>query len=153
MRALQVPFRVQGGKVGTTTNYDEIVRGQVIDALMTNQGERVFRPHYGCDLQSALFDPRDELERQDAASIVRTRLANANTGPDGRVLLRASIRYVIIETSGVPEAEVDVKISYQSSSVGGESTLTIPLPSSEFFGRTLPGHIEALHDAVPPAPL
>ena len=28
---------------------------------MTNQGERVFRPRYGCDIQAALFDPRDEL--------------------------------------------------------------------------------------------
>ena len=24
---------------------------------MTNQGERVFRPRYGCDIQAALFDP------------------------------------------------------------------------------------------------
>jgi phage baseplate assembly protein W len=145
MRALQVPFRVQGGKVGTTTNYDEIVRGQVIDSLMTNQGERVFRPHYGCDLQSALFDPRDELERQDAASIIRTRLSNS--------VPRCAIRFVLVETSEVPEAQVDVKISYQASTAQGVSTLTIPLPSSEFFGRSLPGHTEQLHQAVPPAPL
>ena len=145
MRALQVPFRVQGGKIGSTINYDEIVRAQVIDALMTNQGERVFRPHHGCDLQSALFDPRDELERQDAASIVRTRLAN--------MVPRCTIKYVIIETSGVPEAQVDVKISYQASSLAGPSLLTVQLPSSEFFGRTLPGHIEQLHDATPAVPL
>ena len=69
MKAISFPFRFVSGNIAATTTYDEIVRGQIIDALMTNQGERVFRPRYGCDIQAALFDPRDELVRRDAAGI------------------------------------------------------------------------------------
>ena len=75
MRLIAIPFRFTAPKVWPLPPpYDEVVRGQVIDALMTNQGERVFRPRYGCDIQSALFDPRDELVRRDAAAIIRKRL-------------------------------------------------------------------------------
>ena len=54
--------------------YEDLVRSQVIDALMTNQGERVFRPRYGCDVQAALFDPTDELVIKDAASRLKQAL-------------------------------------------------------------------------------
>ena len=52
------PFHLDSsGHIAATATYEEVVRCQVIDALMTNQGERVFRPRYGCDIQAALFDP------------------------------------------------------------------------------------------------
>ena len=41
---------------------------------MTNQGERVIRPRYGCDIQAALFDPADELVRRDAAAHLKRHL-------------------------------------------------------------------------------
>ena len=52
------------------------MRCQVIDALMTNQGERVFRPRYGCDIQAALFDPTDELVRRDAGAQIKPAWSN-----------------------------------------------------------------------------
>ena len=144
MKAIRIPFRVSGSKVDSTSDYNEVVRGQVIDALMTNQGERLFKPHYGCDIQSALFDPSDELARQDAAAIVRQRLQ--------QFVPRCTVRSIDIDTHA-PESQVDININYRASSLLGEVSLTIPLPSSEFFGRTLPGHVEQLHEMVPQAPL
>ena len=45
MRALLYPFSLApGGKLAETSDYAQIVRGQVIDALMTNLGERVYAP-------------------------------------------------------------------------------------------------------------
>jgi hypothetical protein len=146
MRALSVPFRITGTKIGSTSEYTEIVRGQVIDALMTNQGERVFRPLYGCDIQAALFDPSDELSRYDAAAIITERLRN--------LVPRCTIRYVLIELNA--ESQVDIKISYQASSVTGEATLNIPLslfPGWEFERRSLPGQIEQLYSNTPAEPL
>ena len=64
------------------------MRGQVIDALMTNLGERVFRPRYGCDIQAALFDPTDELVRRDAAGQIKNRLE--------QLVTRAIVRSVTV---------------------------------------------------------
>jgi hypothetical protein len=146
MRALRVPFQITGTKIGVITDYNEIVRAQVIDALMTNQGERVFRPLYGCDIQAALFDPTDELARHDAAAIIRERLRN--------LVPRCTIRYVLIEAG--EDGQVDIKISYQASSVTGEATLNVPLslfPGWEFERRSLPGQTEQLYANTPAEPL
>lgn len=75
MKALQFPFGVgTNHALSVTTSYDAIIRGQVIDAIMTNQGERAFRGTYGCDIRAALFDPSDNLVRSDAANYIKDRL-------------------------------------------------------------------------------
>ena len=75
MKAISYPFTIDvQGRLGVATTYDQIVKGQLIDVLMTNFMERVMRPTYGSDLRSALFDPTDELVRGDAATQVATRV-------------------------------------------------------------------------------
>ena len=127
-RAINFPFRIEGGKIRQTRTYPELVRAQVIDALMTNQGERVFRPRYGCDIQSALFDPRDELVRRDAAGIVKTKLE--------QFVPRCIVLDVRIELP--PEsALVHVIIHYRASLLSTDEVLTIPIqPTSAFFARS-----------------
>lgn len=74
MKALAYPFHIGlDGAFRTTEEYSQIVRGQLVDVLMTNYTERVMRPDYGSNLRSALFDPADSLARSDAASIVGQR--------------------------------------------------------------------------------
>lgn len=71
MIALKFPFQLDiHGHFATVDTYPEVVRGQLIDALMTNWNERVMRPHYGCNVEAALFDPTEELVRVDAANQV-----------------------------------------------------------------------------------
>src|SRR4249919_3547531 len=116
MRALGFPFRiVPGGRTAECATYDEIIRGQVIDALMTNQGERVFRPRYGCDIQSALFDPTDELVRRDAASYIKARLQ--------QFVVRASIRSVTIDLAPEPNMVI-VNVVYRSAPFASDTTIT-----------------------------
>lgn len=89
MQAVKFPFRIGlDGRIATATTYPEIVRGQLIDVLMTNHTERVMRAQYGSNLQAALFDPADELVRSDAASQVAKRVATWTP----RVLLQ-SVRF------------------------------------------------------------
>jgi phage baseplate assembly protein W len=138
MIALKYPFQVDlSGKLSATINYDEVVRGQVIDALMTNQGERVMRPRYGCDIQAALFDPQDELARKDGASIIKNRLT--------QLVSRAMVRNVTmnIEDSragaetvftGAMESAVVISVVYRSSLYATDTTLSVPT-SSEFVTR------------------
>jgi phage baseplate assembly protein W len=71
MKTFRHPFSIDvQGHVATTDNYAEIVRGQLVDVLMTNHNERAMRARYGSNLQAALFDPSDDLVRSDAARMV-----------------------------------------------------------------------------------
>lgn len=67
-------FRILGGRVPVTQDYGQIVRQQIVDALVTNSKERVMRPDYGADIQSLLFDGADSLVRADVAATVKERL-------------------------------------------------------------------------------
>ena len=127
MRALSFPFNLNlSGQVKSTDQYHEIVHYQVIDALMTNQGERVFRPRYGCDVQSALFDPVDELARRDAASYIMARLQQFVT--------RATVRTVTVRRSPREPNEVLIDVVYRITPLSPDTTLTVPV-SSEFINR------------------
>ena len=139
MRAITYPFHLDRNRVvAECKTYDEVVRAQVIDALMTNQGERVMRPRYGCDVQSALFDPTDELVRRDAASFLRTKLETTVT--------RAIIRSVTLDTregltSPTPmyisdPSAVIITVVYRASLYATDTTLNIPV-ASEFIRRQI----------------
>jgi phage baseplate assembly protein W len=125
MRSLNFPFALNNsGSVSETSTYEEVVRGQVVDALMTNQGERVFRGRYGCDLQAALFDPSDELVRRDAASTIKAKLES--------LVVRCIVRSctITLDTPG----QVDITIVYRPSLFASDVSVTIPT-SSEFLAR------------------
>lgn len=125
--AIRIPFQIIGGRVQAANTYEEVVRGQVIDALMTNRGERVFRPMYGCDIQAALFDPRDELVRRDASRLISNRLES--------LVPRCTVTSVSIETPSEGPL-VYVTIVYRPSPLSSEVSLTVPVSSSsEFFTR------------------
>jgi phage baseplate assembly protein W len=126
--AITFPFHLNSsGRPATTASYEEVVRAQVIDALMTNQGERVFRPRYGCDIQAALFDPADELVRRDAASQIKNRLE--------QLVPRCLVRDVgvVIPNEG-PRGVVNITILYRPSVYSTDTSLTVPV-ASEFLNR------------------
>jgi phage baseplate assembly protein W len=128
VKAISYPFRLApGGKIAVTKSYDEVVRGQVIDALMTNQGERVMRPQHGCDIQASLFDPSDELVRRDAASVIKERLQ--------QFVPRCFVRSVKIEIAPQPYL-VYVNVVYKPNLYATDQVLELPV-SSEFIARSL----------------
>ena len=125
MKAITFPFSLNpNGSIASTSSYEHVVRGQVIDALMTNQGERVFRPRYGCDIQAALFDPSGELERRDAANVIKTRLE--------KFVPRCIVRNITVAL-GSPGTVV-FTILYRPSAFATDATLSVPV-SSEFLAR------------------
>jgi phage baseplate assembly protein W len=138
-RAIRFPFQFSPSKrVQENLSYDDLVRGQVIDALMTNQGERVMRPRYGCDIQAALFDPTDELVRRDAAAMLKRRLEQFVT--------RAIIRSVSLDTAESVShysnlqwsdpSMVVITVVYRAALYATDTALTVPV-SSEYVRRQL----------------
>ncbi len=144
MKALAFPFRLDtDGGLATTTDYSQVVRGQIIDALMTNLGERKMRPRHGCDLQSALFDPSEELERSDAAGLLKGRLA--------ALVPRALVNSVRIDvpapgktTNFVGQSggdgEVVISILYRPTPYAEDVNMAIPV-ASEYLNRQRTGVI------------
>ena len=133
VRAIRFPFKLSAsGKIEEAKGYADIVRGQVIDALMTNQGERVMRPRYGCDIQAALFDPTDELVLKDAASQIKARLEG--------LVMRALVRNVKI-VNGDPGVVI-INVSYRPSLYATDVNLSVPV-SSEFLRRQIDRGISA----------
>jgi phage baseplate assembly protein W len=129
MQAIKFPFSVSNGRtVQGTSSYDEIVRGQVIDALMTNQGDRVFRADYGCDIQAALFDPSDELVRADAATYIKEKLQ--------RYVPRCVVSTIRIESPDDEPGVIYISVVYRTSVYQSDQTLKVPV-SSEFIQRNV----------------
>lgn len=127
MRALTFPFSLApGGKVGETLDYAQIVRGQVIDALMTNLGERVMRPRYGCDIQSAIFDPSDELVRRDAAGQIKFRLE--------QLVTRAIVRSVTLTPADPEPGVITIRVVYRPALYATDAEVAVPV-ASEFLNR------------------
>lgn len=117
MISLSFPFKVVSGAIGTTTNYDEIVRGQVLDCVSTSRFERVMRPDYGVDAQSILFDPSSLINRNDTAGYIQQRLATQVT--------RATITNVASALDPISPNLVYIKIDY--SSVFIDSSLVVAI--------------------------
>ena len=131
MKALAFPFRLDvNGSVATTTDYSQVVRGQVIDALMTNLGERKMRPRYGCDVQAAVFDPTEDLERSDAASVLKGKLS--------ALVPRAIIKSVRVDAGG--DGEVVISILYRPTPYAEDVNLAVPV-ASEYLNRQRTGEI------------
>jgi phage baseplate assembly protein W len=122
MKAFDIPLSISNGTIYMTDNYDRIVRNQVIDAITTNQGERVMHPDWGCDVQSILFDPSDMLERQDTAAYVRDRLV--------QFVPRSFIKSVGVNVDQSEPNLVLIDIKYKSSSYMPESIVTVGLDTA-----------------------
>ena len=61
-RHLAFPFRIgPDGRSATPANLDEHVRGEIIQLLLTNPGERSFLPTFGGGLRRQVFEGNDEV--------------------------------------------------------------------------------------------
>lgn len=122
MLAFVSPLAIEKGHISYTDNYEKIVRAQIIDALTTNQGERVMHPDWGCNIRGMLYDPSSELERQDTAAYIRDRLIH--------MVPRAIITGVSVNTvMGEPNV-VYIDVRYKSSSYSPASTVTVGLDTA-----------------------
>jgi phage baseplate assembly protein W len=118
MIALSSPFSVSlKGSITTTVSYDKIVRDQLIDAITTNQGERVMNPDWGCNINAVLYDPSSSLERYDTASYIRDRLVG--------MLPRVIIRSVSVDVKDSEPNIVNIEIKYKASAFSPDSSISV----------------------------
>lgn len=117
MIAFSNPLSIIDGSIASSTNYDKIVRDQMIDAITTNQGERVMHPTWGCNIQGMLYDPASSLERNDAASYIRDLLVH--------MVPRALVMSVLVSVAPDELNKVYIDITYQTSNYSPVSSLSV----------------------------
>lgn len=107
-RHLAFPFRIgSDGRPATPVSVSEHIKGEVIQLLLTNQGERPFLPDFGGGLRRFLFEGNDESTRGIAKAGVtralslwlkeRITLMEIEVVSEGAIL-EFGIRYKIIES-------------------------------------------------------
>ena len=76
---MRIPFRIEGGRVATTTNMTVINDQKIINVLTTAKLERHMIPDYGAGVQALLFESIDELVevdfKTDAVSEILSRVS------------------------------------------------------------------------------
>lgn len=120
MQALRYPFQIDiNGHVAVATTYPEMIRGQLIDVLMTNENERVMRPTYGANMAAALFDPADELVRADAVQQVTERVTTFAP--------RVNLKGVQFQVDHLQPGKLFVNVIYSAGAFDEARSLRIPV--------------------------
>lgn len=71
-RHIAFPFRIgPDGRSATPASLDEHVRGEIVQLLLTNPGERPFLPSFGGGVRRLVFERNDDV----AANMVKALLA------------------------------------------------------------------------------
>jgi phage baseplate assembly protein W len=116
------PFRISAASgQAAQTVYEDHVAQMIRQVLLTDPGERVNMPEFGCGLRRLIFAPHSDaltattrllvlqaLERwlADQIQVKEVTVSKPGEGPDGQLLVR--IEYVLIETQSQRQTEVRV---------------------------------------------
>jgi len=113
-RHLAFPFHIGvDGRTDTPRDIDEHVRGEVIQLLLTNLGERPFLPSFGGSLRRLVFEGNDD---------VSAGLANATISQALSYWLQERIEVIALNVT-TEEATLNVDLSYRVITNGEEKQL------------------------------
>ena len=73
---LSFPLRVDGTGRTASADPDQHVRELIEAVLLTDPGERVMRPDFGCGLRAMLFAPLDDVLAIATQALVRAQLTH-----------------------------------------------------------------------------
>jgi phage baseplate assembly protein W len=82
MKSLKIPFRIDGGSVGSTDDLPEIMEQKIINVLVTSKLERLGLPIYGVGIQELVFEDIDELVELDFKTDTISEILENVTGLD-----------------------------------------------------------------------
>ena len=104
----------------TTTSNDEI-RSSLTHLLLTNKGERYYKPDFGTNLRNFIFNPNDSRTYEGMKEEVKTAVT--------KYFPQLQITDIIINIDPNNEKSVNLQISYinNASIFGKEDTINIKL--------------------------
>lgn len=113
-RHLAFPFRIGAdGRTATPASLDEHVKGEVIQLLLTNPGERPFLPTFGGGLRRLIFEGNDDV----TAGVAKATVSEALSHWLGH---RIEVRRLEVESR---EATLSVDLQYVVIDTGEEQVV------------------------------
>ena len=115
-RGISHPFRKGATAFPEPTGDDALIRGSLIQLILTGVGERVMRPAVGTNVRKFIFEPNTDL----LSSLVQTEVSGAIARFEPRVSVLA------INTQRI-EADLIVTITYIVNATQQVSTVGVRL--------------------------
>jgi uncharacterized protein len=113
-RHLAFPFRIGAdGRTVPPANLEEHVRGEILQLLLTNNGERPFLPSFGGNLRRLVFQGNDE---------VTAGLAKANISQALSYWLGNRVKVLSLDVENL-DATLAIDVSYQVIDTGEQRRL------------------------------
>jgi phage baseplate assembly protein W len=69
---VSLPFNGPAGPFNSTYSTKDQIKSNLVNLLLTNKGERIMNPEFGCDLSTALFEGITE----DTSSLIKNLIRN-----------------------------------------------------------------------------
>lgn len=127
MRSLTVPFRLDGGSVGSTNNLSDTIKQKIINCLVISKMERTGLPFYGAGAAALLFDNVDSLTERDFTTDAIQELR--------RSVSDASILDMRLESED--DTTLTVSVMYRTQ-LSGPQELTFTLSDTDFLTEESP---------------
>lgn len=109
-RHLAFPFSIAAdGRPATPASHDDHVRGEIIQLLLTNPGERPFQPSFGGGLKRLVFEANDDV----TAGLAKARISKGLS-----FWLGERVEVKLLEVTA-EESVLSVELVY-AAIVGGE---------------------------------
>lgn len=119
-RHLAFPFRIGGdGRTLAPADLDAHIRGELMQLLLTNTGERPFLPTFGGNARRLLFEGNDAERIFQRSDVVASGLAKANLSQALSHWLGHRIKVLALEVSS-EDAKLNIDLSYRVIDTGAE---------------------------------
>jgi Bacteriophage baseplate protein W len=117
---LDFPLDVAGNGTLRTTDPDDHLRDLILQVLLTEPGERVNLPDFGCGLKRLMFAPSDEIVRSTTQFLVTENLERwlgdrieledvaVTSEPGEEERIQIEVAYVVRQTQAVQRLKVEV---------------------------------------------
>ena len=116
---VSLPFNSPSGPFNKTYSTKEQVKSNLINLILTNKGERVFNPEFGCDLKNTLFEGITESTSEFIKNLILTNVSI--------FVPEVQITDIIVEqdTTQTNNNTVSVSIKYKLKISGTSDQITV----------------------------
>jgi len=72
---VSLPFNGPSGPFNSTYSTKDQIKSNLINLLLTNKGERIMNPEFGCDLGRVLFEGITDDTKEDIKNLINTNVS------------------------------------------------------------------------------
>jgi phage baseplate assembly protein W len=114
---VSLPFDGPSGPFNSTYSTQTQIKSNLLNLLLTNKGERVFNPEFGCDLERALFEGINENIVDTIKNLINTNVA--------LFLPEIQVNDIIVDLNTPDNNTISVTINYRIRISGTADQITV----------------------------